>query len=237
MSKVKKLLGAGLVTGVLGFMAAPSADAALNITLRETGTNATSKVLTPASVGQVINLQVLATVTGGANPGIVWMQGGFTSANDPVQGGVASGPLVSVVASAFRAPGFQHGNQLDADSDGDMDIGGGAPGNVAGWWYARSSIPAVTPVVLGTLTFTVSSVNDSNLTGSTVIRFAPRGGGAIPNAGAWTLDSEAINVEFEDFSSDTATYNGFTLTVIPEPASFGILGLGGLGLLARRRRA
>ena len=39
-----------------------------------------------------------------------------------------------------------------------------------------------------------------------------------------------------DIGSDQAVFSGAQLTVIPEPASLGLLALGGLSLLARRRR-
>lgn len=98
------------------------------------------KTVNVTSVGQVINMEVWATVTGsdanGANDGIQSLVGSFLSTN--VGGGSANGTLVAENVSPFDATGVTAGTQVDLDGDGDLDIGSNDSSHAAGFFFARA---------------------------------------------------------------------------------------------------
>jgi len=64
------------------------------------------------------------------------------------------------------------------------------------------------------------------------------GGGSVAYDGATSFSIDGQTVTLTALTSDTAPAGSFTLTLsVPEPTSLGILGLSGIGLLVRRRRA
>jgi hypothetical protein len=93
-----------------------------------------------------------------------------------------------------------------------------------------SQYVAFVPAGSSTIAFPASGVQVEN--------YIP-GGGSVAYNGATSFSIDGQTVTVTALSVDTAPAGSFTLTLddVPEPASLGILGLSGLGLLVRRRRA
>lgn len=235
--KSGKLLAAAAASGLLG-AGASQVDAALLIDLRAVGVTGgiinTPKDVQVAGSGSIVTFAVFAQVSGtdGINNETVSIAGGsFTSG----VGGLL-GNLSATTTAPFNGSSSQNGVQNDFDSDGDLDVGslGSA---VAGKFVARSNSPtaASSPinantaeVQIGTVTFAVTSG-----TPNAVAEFLPRPGVGTGVA-LWNEDGIATSKQ-----PATGTFNDTNVPVvvslIPEPASIGLLGLASVGLLARRR--
>ena len=126
---------------------------------------------TITSVGQVINLDIIVTVTGHdadlSNDGFQTVHGSLLSTN--ITGGSVQGTLAATVASPFNGAGNQDGTPPDLDADGDLDIGNNVSGtSSAGFFVARAGSPVFDGATtdgnaktwkVGTATFTVTSLN------------------------------------------------------------------------------
>lgn len=154
----------------------------------------------------------------------------------------------------YNAESSQRGVQQDLDGDGDLDLGappGGLEGDngAAGFFIARAagqqfngsgnSQPAEgggLEFLIGRLEFTVTGI-DATGNAQTFINFVPRqdlNGEINSNAGLW------FEVDGGRSPSTSSLTGGVPIVldveVIPEPGMFGLLGLGTLGLLGRRRK-
>jgi hypothetical protein len=102
---------------------------------------------------------------------------------------------------------------------------GGVPGNLT-----VSEVVGGSTVVVPTAGITIERYDASNGT-ATAANF-----GAFANGNtSYTVGSQTISVSAYSVTANDA--GTFTLTVAPEPASIGILAMGFLGLLCRRRKA
>ncbi|HVX84128.1 MAG TPA: PEP-CTERM sorting domain-containing protein [Phycisphaerae bacterium] len=183
--------------------------------------------------GDVIGFNIFATMSTG------------TSSNDGFQSGVANllstGPILGNLTqtnnATFATGAFSSGTQHDIDGDGDTDVGGltNPPSNTdaTAIQYLAASSVAGNNILIGSGTFTVTSLGAG---GSTTINLSLGTSTALNKNPLWTENGSTFNAS----NGTIGAPNGFVVTSgapTPEPASLGILAIGGLGLLARRRKA
>jgi len=155
-------------------------------------------------------------------------------------GGGVKGNLSATVVAQLQAQGWSVGTMVDLDGDGDLDIGGTSSTASADYWSARTTDTTNGFVgaanVLGTMTLTVAAGGVTD-TGNTLLNFR-RKVGAANSIGSWTENgaSHAPNPTNPDLNLKSGTDVVLSPVAVPEPTSIGLIGLAGLGMLARRRK-
>jgi hypothetical protein len=186
----------------------------LTVEVRSSG-GGTSATVT--SVGQVINLEVLALVTDAQNmpseDGLEDVGGSFIS--NASDGHAVAGNLAAANIAPFEGLGLSPGKQQDLNGDGNIDVGTDDPINDSeDLFYARatrgsaltSTDPSATIVgnalefEIGTLSYTVTSLNEG---GTTDINFVP---GIVQGTGTYQIGDAAW---YED---DQAAYTAVGYT-------------------------
>jgi len=226
--------------------------------------SADGKTVSGTTVGTKINYRVTGQITFAGDVDVDADGDGTPDQDDLIQsveGIIASNSGSSFVQvnlthavnsaspNAFNATGSSNGTPTNLGGDTDIDIGpsltpqNGTPGNIN---YRQNGATGNIDTNLYFLTSTNASTNAGNST-MTVVGQAPPGSDALVNWITAAVFGVGGQPQWTENGVVKNQVNGDTIEIgapvrilgtggaIPEPASLGLLGLGALGLIRRRR--
>jgi Bacterial Ig domain len=176
----------------------------LSLTVDVRAADDVSKSATVAAVGETLNLDVWATITGkNANPAQDALQDVFGSfLSTGVTTGDVAGNLVATNAAPFGSTGAQPGVSQDLNGDGNKDVGSNdtTSSSAGGYFFSHSgslefeaagtAVGGSLEFKIATLTYTVTNLNQG---GETDITFRPRAGTGTFVGAVWDEDGTFAN--------------------------------------------
>ncbi len=245
MKKMSKMLALSAAS-VMGLSAFSSANAAVLVTIDVRQATTNSKSIEITAPGQAITLNVYAEITNNngdhSDDSIAAISLRFNSIEDAtaaLQGNLSS----ATAASAFNLG--SNGAQTQYDANPDFEWGGTATNSAVNNFTPTSAVQQAgsgagtgpTEVLLGTITWTQNGLPlvPGTFTDVNAVIYANLAGN-----GSFQLKSDGTLVSNQNAAANEAVTGPVHLFVagvaIPEPASIGVLGMGALALVARRRR-
>jgi len=218
--KKKAVLAAAMAFGLAGFSGLAHGSLVVGLT--------TSDPTVIDHVNQTVTFTIVATVTGAdadtSNEGLQTAAGNILGT---LTGTGPGGDFSAVTLNpTFAGASSSTGTATDLNGDGNKDVSGVSA-------RAGSSQPG-SSFTLGTVTWTAKSVPATP--GQDLVSWVPKPAAGIVAGGNWTEDGAPKS----NTAAGGGTYlagSSVTLSNTPEPGSLALLGLGGFGLLLRRRRA
>ncbi len=207
----------------------------LTIAVREANGASSATV---SSVGQVLNLELVATITSAndsaAQDGLQDVSGSIVSTQSG--SGAVAGNLAAKNVAPFNATGAAPGTIQDLNGDANLDVGTTSTKTTQGLFFARSS-PVQTEssgtgtvsggsldFVIGNLTYTVTKLNSG---ASTTINFAPYVS-TLPEAAAWLEEGKEVDNTNGIFSAASAfTVTGNSTVAPATPLKGTVIGTAG----------
>jgi len=225
--------------------------------------SADGKTVSLQTAGSNVTFNIFATITNGntnqGDDGLIVAVGSIISGTGGLKGNITAANVAPFANNAFSQPG----TPTDVGGDGDLDIGADpawkTPNDPASDVFFHAGTADATPAfgtagasgnlrqLIGTATFTLAS----GANGNTTVQFIPHTNGS-GNTTAGRIQQWQSDGVFESANGDgsgriTGVGNttglidlgqavSVSLGAVPEPGSLALAGLGGLGLLLRRRR-
>jgi hypothetical protein len=251
------VLAAAVASATLGSQAHASFQYDLRLAPGQTGAVDSHDVLLTASTPTTYTLQLWGQITGDTNLTNDGWISGFVS-EESLQGAtsaITAGSVALTAMGSHVSNVSSNGATANITNDGISDWGSGITTSTTGYtlWRAGAASPYndgvadaqseqvsanTWEVLLATYTLTIGGINTVPGT-TTIAMLIPqqvKSGVTPTNTLGYTQDGGSLQGSFTNIGNVVFSTAGGGVTT-PEPASLGLLALGGLALMNRRRKA
>jgi len=244
---LSKRISTMLLSGAAAAAMTTAAQASLTMDVRATSVTGAGNSLVdnkhlsisgPGTVTFNIFATINPTVDNGntQDEAFVSMTGSYLSTGTSIKGSMAAD--VNAAGGYYNPPQSSFGTIQDLDGDGDLDVGGSSSSSGSDYWWARAANVATGVAgqshLLGTLTLAITSLTAGDGT-DTLVNYQKKLG-APSGVGQWRENNGPINGSATNILIGAPVVLSPQSVNAPEPTSIGLIGLAGLGMLARRRK-